>query len=91
MNVRSITCGAVVIFLAFLLPVLSHGFWAVAETIQNGSQMVGKTQVILWGHDDLAEPLFRLPWSLWAYFVVMLATGLALLVKGFRSRERSDS
>jgi len=78
---------AQILFLAFLLPVVNHGFWAIAETIQNGMQRVGNTQT-LWDHHDLAEPFFRLPWSLWIYFAVMV--GLALWTLSGSLKERHE-
>ena len=86
MNVPKVTAGIVSVFFAFLVPVLNHGFWAVASTIQNAGRMIGDNRVteIIWPKADLVNFLYQMPWIMWLYFLPMLAIGVRLVVSGWK-------
>jgi hypothetical protein len=87
MNVQKVKAGTVAVFFAFLVPVLNHGFWAVASTVQNAGRMVGDNNVVL-EHivpkADLIDFIRHMPWALWVYFVAMLGIGVCLIVSGWK-------
>ena len=85
MDLQKVTVGIVSVFLAFLVPVLNHGFWAVAATIQNAGRMVGdnRTLEIIWPKADLLNFAYQMPWVMWLYFLFMVGMGLCLIASGW--------
>ena len=89
MNMQKVTVGIVSIFFAFFVPVLNHGFWAVAGTIQNAGRMMGDNDAMLehiWAKEDLLNFINQMPWVMWLYFLFMLGMGLYLIVNGWKDK-----
>ena len=92
MNLSKVKTGIGTIFLAFLVPVLNHGFWAISSTIQNSGRMIGdeSNSIIIWAKQDLLNFIYQMPWIMWIYFVPMLIMGLYLITKGLKEKENTE-
>ena len=89
MNVPKVTAGIVSVFFAFLVPVLNHGFWAVASTVQNAGRMIGDNNVVrehILPEADLVDFAHQMPWIMWLYFVPMLTLGMYLVASGCKGK-----
>ena len=91
MNVPKVAAGIVSLFFAFLVPVLNHGFWAIAGTIQNAGRMVGDGNLIkehIVPQEDLLNFMYHMPWIMWLYFLPMTGLGLYLIRAGLKAEAK---
>ncbi len=89
MNIHKVTAGIATLFFAFVVPVLNHGFWVVASTIQNAGRMIGDNNVVLehiWPKADLLNFIYQMPWIMWLYFLPMIGLGLYLVLSGLKDK-----
>ncbi len=88
MQVSKVMAGVGAVFLGFFVPVVNHGLYAIAHTIQNAGKTIGDNTnaEYLWSTIGMKNFLYHMPWILWLYFPFMVGLGVGLIVSGWKRR-----